>query len=175
MRSNTNKRTGLSRIFMGTVLSVGLAVATVADAQQPRQDRQGPGAEGRSRRGQGLDSAQIIERRVSRLNEHLKLNSGQTTAIRRIFVEEYAQMKALRPQGGPRPDSATREQRRTRPDSAAREQNRAQMKALRDRTNTRIEAVLTSEQRSAYRDLVQNRGERSKDGSGRRGKARDGG
>jgi Spy/CpxP family protein refolding chaperone len=181
----------ISRVVAGTVLMGSLAFVQQVEAQQQGQAGQAgqARAEGRGGRGEQRDPAQMVERRVSRLNEELKLSANQTTAIRQILLDEQTQMEALRPEGmrgpgGPggrrggfggdsaqrggrqRPDSAARAAGRQRPDSATMaerraemEQNREQMDALRKRTDARIEAVLNAEQKAAYRELAAKRPE----------------
>ena len=190
MRSNRIRRPVFSRFLAGTVLAGSLAFAAQAEAQQngqtgqARQER----AEGRGGRGgERGDPAQMVERRVSRLTEALQLNTSQSESIRRILLEEQAQMKTLRPEAGPRrvagdsaaraerrqrADSATRGERRERPDSATMAQNRAQMEALRQRTDARIEGVLSNDQRAAYRELVAKRPEGGPGGRGPGGEGR---
>jgi hypothetical protein len=68
-------------------------------------------------------------------------------------------VQALRGDRGPRgerrgADSSARD-RRPAPNDAARDSVRTQMRAIRDRTNQRIESVLTADQRTAYRELRQ--------------------
>ena len=191
----------ISRVIAGTVLMGSLAFVRQVEAQQ--QGRTGQArVEGRGGRGEQRDPAQMVERRVSRLNEELKLSASQTTAIRQILLDEQTQMEALRPEGmrgpgGPggrrggfggdsaqrggrqRPDSAARAAGRQRPDSATMvkmraemEESRAQMDALRKRTDARIEAVLNADQKAAYRELVAKRPEA---GPGRGGPGGPGG
>ena len=182
MRSNK----GISRFLAGTVFIGSLAFAEQVEAQQQGQTRPERSAEGRGGRGEKLDPAQMVERRVTRLTEELKLTSGQATAVRQILLDEQKQMETLRPEGfggrGRNPgDSAARGERRVRPDSATMakmraqmESSREQMKALRERTDARITAVLSSDQRAAYKELVAKRGERAEGGPGRGGPGRGG-
>lgn len=189
MSSNRIKRPVFSRILAGTVLVGSLAFAAQAQAQQQGQagqTRPERSAEGRGGRGEKPDPAQMVERRVTRLTEELKLTSGQTTAVRQILLDEQKQMETLRPEGlGGRGrnagDSAARGERRQRPDSATMakmraqmEASREQMKALRTRTDARITAVLSSNQRAAYKELVAKRDERAEGSPGRGGPGRGG-
>ena len=133
----------------GTALLAALVLAPQAHAQsdttnRPRRDR---------REGQ-MDPQQRVERRVAMLTERLKLSSGQATQIRQILTQEREQMQALRPQRGaqvPRGDDAGR------PDSAARDSVRTAMRAVHDRAEQHIDAVLNAEQRTAYRELRESR------------------
>ena len=189
MRSN-----GIKRVLAGTVLVGSLAFAAQAEAQQNGAGQAGQAgqarAEGRGGRGPGRgDPAQMVERRVSRLTEELALNASQSESIRQILIAEHAQMEALRPEGGPRrapgdsatrgerrqrPDSANGGLRRQRPDSAVMAQSRAQMEALRQQTDARIERVLTSDQVGKYRELAKNRPEGGPGGRGPGGDGRGG-
>ena len=175
MRSN-----GIKRVLAGTVLVGSLAFAAQAEAQQNGAGQAGQAgqarAEGRGGRGgPRLAPEQMVERRVSRLTEELALNASQSESIRQILLEEQAKMEALRPEGGPRRapgDTAARGERRQRPDSAVMAQNRAQMEALRQQTDARIERVLTSDQVGKYRELVKNRPEGGPGGRGPGGEGR---
>jgi hypothetical protein len=190
MHSNRTKRPMFSRVVAGTVLAGSLAFAAQVQAQgQAGQTRPERSAEGRG--GRGGDPARMVERRVTRLTEVLKLSTSQATAIRQILLDEQKQMEALRPEGGPRgargdsaargerrqrPDSAARAAGRVRPDSATRERMRAEMEANREKMNTlrtqtdaKISAVLSVDQRTAYQALVAKRAERPEGGPGRGG------
>ncbi len=192
MRSNNVKRPMLTRILAGTVLAGSLAFAAQAEAQQQGQAGQARperGAMGRGGRGGPMgDPAQMVDGRVARLTETLSLSANQATAIRGILLEQHEQMEALRPPRPARvagdsaarrarrqrPDSAARAEGRVRPDSAERERNRAQFEALQEQTDARIEAVLSAEQRTAYRELVAKRAERPEGGRGRGGPGGEG-
>jgi Spy/CpxP family protein refolding chaperone len=148
MTSTTTHSRTLTRprlLAAATALLAALVLAPQAQAQgtapdQPRGDR----------RGQRMDPAQMVERRVARLTERLNLNSGQATQIRQILTQEQEQMRALWPQGaqaGPGRDDARR------PDAAGRDSLRTAMRAIREGTEQRIDGVLTAEQRTAYREL----------------------
>ena len=197
MNSSNVKRPVLTRILAGTVFLGSLAFAAQVDAQQQGATAQGRPARAEGRGGRGGNPAQMVERRVERLTTELKLSTSQATAIRQILLDEQTQMEALRPEGpgGPggrgrkagdstargerrqRPDSAARAQGRQRPDSATMaarraemEATREQMDALRTRTDARIAAVLSAEQRAAYQELAAKRPDRPEAGPGRGGR-----
>ena len=151
-------------------------------------EHRGPGGQGR-RGGPGGDSVRVERRlgmlterlsltahqqaavRTILLDEHT-----QMAALR----PEGGPGAAFGGRGGfrgRRPDSASGGRQRTRPDSAARAERvrpdsaqmaerRAEMEAMREKmdalrvqTDSRIEQVLTGDQRTAYRELVANRPE----------------
>jgi hypothetical protein len=78
------------------------------------------------------------------LTERLQLNASQQTQVRSILTEELKAMQAFRPKGGNARGQGDRDQR----DSV-----RAQMRAARERTEQRIEGVLTEQQRARYQEL----------------------
>jgi len=150
MTSTTTHSRPLTRprlLAAATALLAALLLAPQAWAQQgdtpdrPRGDR----------RGQRMDPQQMLERRVAVLTERLELSSGQGTQIRQILTQEHEQMRALwqqqGAQGGPRREDTGR------PDAASRDSVRTAMRAIRERTEQRIDGVLTAEQRTAYREL----------------------
>ena len=189
MRSNNVRRPMFIRLLAGKVLAGGLAFAAEAEAQQQGQAgraRPERGAMGRGGRGGPMaDPAEMVDARIARLTEGLSLSAGQATAIRGILLEQHEQMAALGPArvaGDPaargarrqRPDSAARAEGRVRPDSAERERNRAQIAELQQEADARIEAVLSDEQRTAYRELAAKRAEQPKGPPGRGGPGGEG-
>jgi hypothetical protein len=141
--------TKFTKLAFGAVLAAGLALAPPAGAQSEQQGR--PDRPGR---GERMDPAQRVERRVSMLTERLQLSQQQATQIRQILTDEGTQMRALREkaQGG-----------------ADRESLRPQMQSIRQRTEQQIDGVLTAQQRATYKalreEMQKRRGER---GEGRR-------
>lgn len=146
-------------IAVGAALAIGLFASTVDAQGRPQGDDR------RGGRGERFDPAQRLEQRVSLLTERLQLNASQQTQVRSILTEELNAMQAFRPkgQGG---DDATRQNRRPE-DRAQRDSARTQMQALRERTEQRIDGVLTADQRTKYRELRQSMQERR--GRGRSG------
>ena len=146
----------MSRLASGAVLAAGLVLASQAGAQQG--DQQG---RGRPERGQQMDPAQRLERRVGMLTERLQLSAQQATQIRQILTQEQTDVQALRQkaEGG-----------------ASREALRPEMQAIRQRTEQRIDSVLTAEQRAKYNELreqMRQRRERGGErGEGERGRRR---
>lgn len=140
----------------GAALAVGLFASTVGAQNRPEgNDRRGV-------RGERFDPAQMLERRVALLTERLQLSSSQQTQVRSILTEEVKAIQAFRPKGG---DDARRQENRAQRDSV-----RTQMRAMRERTEQRIEGVLTAEQRTKYQELRKEMEERR--GRGRSGEAR---
>src|SRR3712207_4371906 len=109
------------------VFAAGLALAPQACAQSEQQGRPD-----RAARGERMDPAQRIERRVSALTERLQLSQQQATQVRQILTDESVQMGALREKGR---------------GGADRESLRSQMQSLREGTEKKIDAVLTDAQR----------------------------
>ena len=136
--------------FVG-VIAAGLALAPQACAQSEQQGRPD-----RAARGERMDPAQRIERRVSTLTERLQLSQRQATQIRQILTDESTQMRAIREkaQGG-----------------ADRESLRPQFQSLREGTEKKIDAVLTASQRQTYarlrEEMRQRREQRGERGEGR--------
>lgn len=134
---------------VGAALAIGLFASTVDAQGRPEGDGR------RGGRAERLDPAQMLDRRVSFLTEQLQLSASQQAQVRSILSEEQTAMQALRPRrdaDAPRSDE--------RPDSARRDSVRAQMQSIRQRTNQRLESVLTAEQRAKYAELqksMQNR------------------
>jgi hypothetical protein len=145
----------MTRLALGAVLAAGLVMAPAAGAQSEQQGRTRP------ERGERIDPAQRIERRVAMLTERLQLSTEQATRVRQILTQEQTEMRALwqKAEGG-----------------ASRESLRPEMKSLRDRTEQQIEGVLSEQQRTTYRELRETmrkqRGERRdrrpRDGTGSR-------
>lgn len=128
-------------VVLGAALAIGLFAST-GDAQgRPEGDDR------RGGRGERVDPAQRLEQRVALLSERLQLSSSQQTQVRSILSEELKAMQAFRPKGG---DDARRQE-----DRAQRDSLRTQMRALRERTEQRIEGALTEQQRTKYRELRQ--------------------
>jgi hypothetical protein len=162
MTNTTERRTARRArlLAVGAVLAGSVLVSAQACAQGQQQE----GRERGGRTERRMDPAQRVERRVALLTERLQLSSRRQTEVRQILTEEGEQVQALFPNGrgpgdfrGPRGQGD--ERRRgdaNRPDSARREEMRAameKMRALRERTEQRIDGVLTERQRVAYREL----------------------
>ena len=122
-----------TRLAFGAALAAGLLLAPQAGAQQGEQQ-----GRGRAERGQGADPAQRLERRIGMLTERLQLSTQQAAQVRQILTQEQADVQALRQkaEGG-----------------ASRESLRPEMQAIRQRTEQRIDSVLTAEQRAKYNEL----------------------
>ena len=139
----------MTRLVFGAVLAAGLVLAPAAGAQSEQQGRSRP------ERGERMDPAQRVERRVGMLTERLQLSTEQATRIRQILTQQQTEMRTLRQkaEGG-----------------ASRESLRPEMKSLHERTEQQIEGVLSEQQRTRYRELRESmrkqRGERGR-GEGR--------
>jgi hypothetical protein len=135
MSTRQRRIIGRARILaLGAAIAAGLVLAPQAGAQSEQQGRPDRGGQ----RGERMDPAQRLERRMSTLNERLQLSTQQAAQIRQILTQEQTQMQALRQkaEGG-----------------ASRESLQAEMRAIRQRTEQQIEDVLTEQQRATYREL----------------------
>ena len=161
MTNTTQRRPArLARLLtVGAAIAGSVLVAAEAGAQAGAQDRQ----RGDRRAERLVDPAQRAERRIAMLTERLQLSSQQQTQIRQILADERQQVQALFPEGRkagdfrrPRAQGDARRGDASRPDSARREEMRAkmqQMRAIRERSEQRVEGVLTERQRAEYRTL----------------------
>lgn len=157
-----------SRFFAaGAALGAALLLTDPSAAQQgPQGQRQGARQE-QGERGR-RDPQQFLDRRVARLTEGLSLSQQQAAQVRRILEEERTQMQTLRADRG-----EGRAQGQARPQNGERRGPPAEFVALRQRTEQRIEAVLSESQRAQYRQLREQRGERGERGDrGQRGEGR---
>jgi hypothetical protein len=144
--------TSMTRLAFGAVLAAGLVLAPQAGAQSEQQGRPDRGGQ----RGERMDPAQRIQRRVGMLTERLQLSQQQATQIRQILTQESEQTRALWEKAP----------------GADRESARPQMKAIRAGTEKKIDGVLTEQQRATYRELRESM--RKRRGEERRGPTRSG-
>jgi LTXXQ motif family protein len=152
----------------GAALSTALLVSAPAQAQQGQPNR--PRQEQQDARGNRQDR---LERRVAQLTERLSLSADQAAQIRRILEEERTQMQALRPsRGEARTQGQARPEGQARPRDGERRQPSAEVTALRERTQQRVEAVLNDGQRARYRELRQEMESRRGEGRQAPGQAR---
>jgi hypothetical protein len=136
-------------LALGAALATGLVLAPQAGAQSEQQGHPDRGG----MRGERMDPAQRIERRVSMMTERLGLSTEQATKVRQILTKESEQMRALweKAQTG-----------------ADRESLRPQVQSIREDTEKQIEGVLTQQQLTTYRELREKmRQEREQRGEGR--------
>ena len=134
-------------------LVVALMGTNVMNAQPPRRSDMSP--------------EQMVEKRVERLDKHLGLTAEQKAAIASIYAEEMKAMnnsKSERMNRGEKPDEATMNARHE------------QMKAQKEATDAKIEALLTPEQATKYAQMKQHAGKRGHDKGrkGHRGNAKKG-
>lgn len=135
------------------VLVVALMGTIVMNAQPPRRSDMSP--------------EQMVEKRVERLDKHLGLTAEQKAAITRIYTEE---MQARHN------DKSERMDRGEKPDEATMSARHQQMKAQKEATDAKIEALLTPEQATKYAQMKQHAGKRGHDKGrmGHRGHAKKG-
>ncbi len=136
----------------GVALAVGLFASTVDAQGRPEGDDR------RGARAERFDPAQRLERRVALLTERLQLDASQQTQVRAILTEEMKAMQAFRPKNG---DGSRRQE-----NGAQRDSVRAQIRALHERTEQRVEGVLTAQQRAKYQELRKQMEERRGRGPG---------
>lgn len=133
----------ITKLAFGAAVAAALVLAPEAGAQSEQQGRTRP------ERGQRMDPAQRIERRVSMMTERLQLSQPQATQIRQILTQESEQMRAIFEKGQ---------------NGGDREALKPEMKSVREGTDKKIDAVLTESQRKSYAELReqmrQRRGER---------------
>ena len=122
----------ITKLAFGAALAAGLVLAPDAGAQSEQQGRTRP------ERGQRMDPAQRVDRRVGMLTERLQLSPAQATQVRQILTQESEQMRVIFEKGQA---------------GADRESLRPQMQSLRQDTEKRIDAVLTEQQRKTYGEL----------------------
>jgi hypothetical protein len=160
-----------ARLLALTAMVVGsIALAPGAGAQGQDPQGQGPPA------GERMDPRQVIDQRMAKMTETLKLDSAQQTGIRSMLADETMAMEDLRKNGGGQrggggggggggrggrgggrrgggggggapPDS-------TGGSSGGGGQS-PEARAIRDRTNKQIEGVLNAQQLTTYRQLFE--------------------
>jgi len=169
---------GPRRLALAAVVVGSMALAPSAGAQGQDPQRQGPPAEVR------MDPRQVIDLRMAKLTETLKLDSAQETSIRSLLADETMDMEALGKNGGGQRAEAGGQRggrgggrgggRRgsAPPDSAGGGSSGGQspeVRAIRDRTNKQIEGVLNAQQLTTYRQLFEQQQRQGGDSTSRRG------
>ncbi|HVY68998.1 MAG TPA: hypothetical protein VHH73_03680 [Verrucomicrobiae bacterium] len=130
-------------VILALALSCGLAgFGTAQDtkpadkpADKPAQSDTGSGAGGGQRR------QRTPEEQMKRLTEELKLNDDQAGKLKPIFEEQRKAMAEMR-----------------KDTSLAQEDRRKKMRELREASDTKIKAILTSEQFEKYEKLRRGQG-----------------
>lgn len=133
----TNRLQG--RTARSTLLNVALFL--VAFAVAPNASAQGG--------GRNMDPAARAQQRVELLTQRIKITPQQGEQIKAILLKQYADTRELR-------------EKNQGADMAS---LRPQMQALREASDKKIDAVLTAEQKAAYKALVAE--EASRRGQGR--------
>ncbi len=149
MNSFGRKQLGLvaAALLMGAGWMTVTAAAQTDAPPPPPQGQQGPPPGGPRGRGGQMDP----EQRVERLQKFLKLSDDQTAQVKAIFADGRTKMEALR--------SNT---------SLSRPEMRTQGEALRQQEETRLEAVLTPDQKTKYQEMRAKQEERMQEGRGGR-------
>jgi protein CpxP len=145
---NEMKRVRSAGILLcGTVLAIAPAMALqCAPPAAPQGDAQGPPPGGPGGRGGMMNP----ERRLKMMETQLNLTPDQSTAIRAIFEDERTKMEAARSADA----------------SLSPEDRRAKMMAMRQDENTKIEAVLTPDQKTRYEAMMARQRERMENRQG---------
>lgn len=155
---------GFRRLTLAAVVGAAVvgsvALAPMAQCQDPQQQGSLSGAR--------MDPRQMIDQRMARLTETLKLDSAQQTKVRSILADETMEMEQLRARsGGQRAEGGGGGRGGGRrggapSDSAGGTEGRGgsegppqEARAIRDRDNKRIEAVLHPEQLTTFRQLFE--------------------
>ena len=163
------------RLALATVVGAALvgSVALAPSASAQGQDPQGQSAPS----GERMDPRQMIDQRMAKLTETLKLDSAQQTRIRSILADETMEMQELRKnsggqraggggggRGGERSGGRGGGRRGgggggAPPDSTGGGSGGGgpspEMRAIRERTNKQIEAVLNPQQLTTFRQLFE--------------------
>ena len=140
-------------LLCGAALVAGTAIAQQdAPPPPPQGQGQGPGGGGGGGRG-GMDPA----RRLQMLQDRLNLTADQSTQIKAILDDDQTKLQALRANTALAPDD-----------------RRSQSMALRNDENTKIEAVLTADQKTQYEQILAQQLDRMRNGGGPGGPGGDG-
>jgi hypothetical protein len=159
-------------VAIGAAVVGSVAFAPTAQGQDPQQQ----GSPDAVR----MDPRQMIDQRMAKLTEALKLDSAQQTTVRSILSDETMEMEDLRKNsggqraggdgsgrgggkgGGMRGGGGGGRRGGAPPDSAGGGEGRGssggppqQVSAIRDRANKRIEAVLNPEQLTTFRQVFE--------------------
>ena len=158
------------RLALAAVVSAAVGSVTLApSASAQTQDPQG------SPSGERMDPRQIIDLRMARMTETLKLDSAQQTKIRSMIADETMAMEDLRKNGRGQRGGGGSERGGGRggrgggrrggggggapPDSTGGSSGGGgpspEARAIRDRTNKQIEAVLSPQQLTTFRQLFE--------------------
>ena len=97
---------------------------------------------------------QMVKQRVEHMEKALNLTEEQKAAITEIYSQEMETMAKERP---------ARTEQGERPDEATMKARHEKMKAQREATDAKIEALLTPEQAAKYAELKQHEGKRGHD------------
>lgn len=120
-------------------LTVALMGTMMMSAQPPRRANMSP--------------EQMVERRVDRLEKALSLTEEQKAEITKIYSQEMEDMAKEGP---------SKRERGERPDQATMQARSEQMKAKREATEAKIEALLTPEQAAKYAEMKKQDGKRGR-------------
>jgi periplasmic protein CpxP/Spy len=142
---NEAKKMGIAGVLLCSAMLV-IAPAMAQDTPPPppaQGDAQGPPPGGR---GGGMMNP---ERRLEMMQKQLGLSPEQSTAIKSILDDEQTKMQAMQ--------SDT---------SMSRDDRRSKMMAMREDEKTKVEAVLTKDQKPKYEEMEAKMRERTQRGGG---------
>jgi hypothetical protein len=173
---------------VGAAVVGSVALAPTAQGQDPQQQGSPDGAR--------MDPRQMIDQRMARMTETLKLDSAQQTTVRSILSDETMEMEELRKNsggqrgggggggggggmrggggGGGRRGGGGGGRRGGSPSDSTEGRGGSggppkEVSAIRDRANKRIEAVLNPQQVTTFRQLFEQQQQRATGDSASRG------
>jgi hypothetical protein len=157
------------RLLVAAAIAGTVSLAPGAKAQGQDQQPQVAAT------GERMDPRKMIDQRMEKLTETLKLDSAQQDRVRWILANETMDMEALRKngagrsgggggqrggrgggRGGGRRDGGAPPDRTASGDAGETSRGPSpEMRAIRDSTNKQIEALLNSQQLTTYRQLFE--------------------
>ena len=139
----------MSRKFSSAVLPLALAAGLMVVSQTSHALQTAPAAQEHGAMGGPTAGAMTPESRLKMLTEKLKLTADQQAKLKPILEDESTQMKTLH-------DDT----------SLAPEDKRAKMKELHESSTEKINAVLTPDQQSKWKQMKQEMMEKHKEMKG---------
>ena len=152
------------RLVLATVVGAAVVGSVALASSAQGQDPQG------SRSGERMDPRQMIDQRMATMTETLKLDSAQQTKIRSMLADEIMAMEELRKNGGGQRGGGGGGRRGGRggsrrgggdapPDSTGSGSGGGgpspEVRAIWERTNKQIEAVLNQQQLRTFRQMFE--------------------
>jgi Spy/CpxP family protein refolding chaperone len=143
-----------ARLFVAAIMMsfVGSMVMAAAGPSEPNNARQRARPQGRSMQDR-------VTQRLNTLTTQLNLNENQQKAVKAILEDEAKQMQALMGTN----QSMSREERR-----AKMQENRGKVEQIRKNTDQRIEQLLTAEQKTKYKKMLEEQAKQRQERQGMR-------